>query len=96
VGTVIKVNLKEAQGDLEHLVDEAADGEEVIITRGDGARFRIVPEFHGAADVQNPSAQPGVVGNSLDRFIGIWSAEEADEFLKAIEVFEEIDESLWS
>jgi antitoxin (DNA-binding transcriptional repressor) of toxin-antitoxin stability system len=93
---VIKVNLKEAQGDLEHLVDEAAGGEEVIITRGDGARFRIVPVPRAAADVQDASARPGVIGNSLDHYMGIWSAEEADEFLKAIEVFEEIDESLWS
>ena len=93
---MIKVNLKEAQGDLEHLVEEAAGGEEVIITRRDGARFRIVPLPQAAADSQDVSAQPGVIGNSLDRFFGVWSAEEAAEFLKSIEVFEEIDESLWS
>jgi antitoxin (DNA-binding transcriptional repressor) of toxin-antitoxin stability system len=93
---MIKVNLKEAQGDLEHLFDEAADGEEVIITRGDGARFRIVPLPQGAADVQDSSPPSGVIGNSLDHYMGIWSEAEADEFLKAIEVFEEIDESLWS
>jgi hypothetical protein len=63
---MIKVNVKQAQGDLEHLVDEA------------------------------DTVRPGVIGNSLDHFIGIWSAEEADEFLKAIEVFEEVDESFWS
>jgi hypothetical protein len=44
----------------------------------------------------SPAPKPGVVGNSLDRFIGIWSEEEASEFLKSIEVFEEIDESMWS
>jgi hypothetical protein len=47
-------------------------------------------------DSQDASTQPRVIGNSLDRFIGIWSEEEAEEFLKAIEVFGEIDESLWS
>lgn len=93
---MIKVNLKEAQGDLEHLVEEAAGGEEVIITRRDGARFRIVPLPHAAADLRDASTQPGVIGNSLDQYMGIWSAEEADEFLRAIKVFEEIDESLWS
>lgn len=93
---MIKVNLKEAQGDLEHLFEEAAGGEEVIITRRDGARFRIVPLPHATTDVQDASTQLGVIGNSLDHYMGIWSAEEADEFLKAIEVFEEIDESLWS
>jgi antitoxin (DNA-binding transcriptional repressor) of toxin-antitoxin stability system len=85
---MIKVDLKEAQGNLEHLVDEAAGGEEVIITRGDGARFRIVP--------LQAAARPSIVGNSLDHLIGTWSEEEEAEFLKAIEVFEEIDESLWS
>jgi antitoxin (DNA-binding transcriptional repressor) of toxin-antitoxin stability system len=93
---MIKVNLKEAQGDLEHLVEEAAGGEEVIITRRDGARFRIVPLPRATADMQDASTQPGVIGNSLDHYMGLWSAQEADEFLKAIEVFEEIDESLWS
>ncbi len=47
-------------------------------------------------DSSDASAKSGVIGNSLDRYIGIWSDEEAEEFLKAIEVFEEIDESLWS
>jgi hypothetical protein len=44
----------------------------------------------------SPTPKPGPIGNSLDRFMGIWSEEEAAEFLKAIEVFEEIDESMWS
>lgn len=94
---MIKVNLKDAEGDLEHLVEEAAGGEEVILTRGDGARFRIVPLQPAATESQEPSsARTGVIGNSLDHYMGLWSAEEANEFLKAIEVFEEIDESLWS
>ncbi|PYQ55684.1 MAG: hypothetical protein DMF53_27585 [Acidobacteria bacterium] len=93
---MIKVNLKDAEGDLEHLVEEAAGGEEVILTRGDGARFRIVPLQPAATESQELPARLGAIGNSLDRFIGIWSAEEEEEFLKAIEVFEEIDESLWS
>ena len=93
---MIKVNLKEAEGDLEHLVDEAAGGEEVIITRRDGARFRIVPLPPTATDPAAAENEPKVIGNSLDHYMGIWSAEEAEEFLKAIEVFDEIDESLWS
>ncbi|HEY2292243.1 MAG TPA: hypothetical protein VGM86_16205 [Thermoanaerobaculia bacterium] len=96
VRAVIKVNLKDAEGDLEHLVEEAAGGEEVILTRGDGARFRIVPLQPAATESQEPPARLGAIGNSLDHYMGLWSAEEADEFLKAIEVFEEIDESLWS
>ena len=44
----------------------------------------------------SPSSNPRVIGNSLDRFMGEWSEEEATEFLKTIEVFEEIDESMWA
>jgi antitoxin (DNA-binding transcriptional repressor) of toxin-antitoxin stability system len=92
---MIKVNLKEAKGDLEHLVDSAAEGEEVILTRGDGARFRIVPWPEAVERPSSPEPLLGVIGTSLDRYIGVWSAEEEEEFLKSIEVFEEIDESLW-
>lgn len=37
------VNLKEAETQLAKLVEEAARGEDVIITRSDGTSFRIVP-----------------------------------------------------
>lgn len=35
--------LKEAQSRLAELVAEAADGEEVVITRDDGVAFKLVP-----------------------------------------------------
>ncbi len=37
------VNLKEAETQLAKLVEDAARGEDVIITRNDGTSFRIVP-----------------------------------------------------
>jgi prevent-host-death family protein len=37
------VGLKEAAGRLAELIDEVASGEEVIITRDDGATFKIIP-----------------------------------------------------
>ena len=36
------------------------------------------------------------VGTSLDAFIGIWSAEDEAELLRAIEPLEQIDPELWS
>lgn len=36
------------------------------------------------------------VGDSLDEFIGVWSAAEQQEFNATTRVFEEIDETLWS
>ena len=38
-----EVELQEAKVRLTELIDEAACGEEVVITRGDGAAFRIIP-----------------------------------------------------
>lgn len=38
-----EVKLKEAEVRLAELIDEAAQGEEVVITRGDGTAFKIVP-----------------------------------------------------
>ena len=37
------VNLKEAEAQLAKLIEEAARGEDVVITRRDGTAFRIVP-----------------------------------------------------
>ena len=37
------VGLKEAEGRLAELIDAVASGEEVVITREDGATFKIVP-----------------------------------------------------
>jgi hypothetical protein len=40
-----------------------------------------------------PLSQP--VGDALDAFIGTWSAADEREVLKAVEVFEIVDEALW-
>ena len=37
------MKLDEAQRRLPELIDEAAGGEDVVISRGDGAAFRLVP-----------------------------------------------------
>ena len=39
--------------------------------------------------------QPKTVGQALDRFIGTWSVEQEAEVLKAVEIFEQVDESFW-
>jgi hypothetical protein len=39
---------------------------------------------------------PEVIGHALDQYFGTWSPEEAAELLEAIEVFEEVDETLWT
>lgn len=39
--------------------------------------------------------QSDIVGDSLDQIIGTWSEEEEKDFLNTVQVFEQIDESLW-
>jgi hypothetical protein len=51
--------------------------------------------LRNAAGVEQQEAESAVVGNSLDHLIGCWSVQEERDFLKAVEVFEQIDESLW-
>jgi len=90
-----KVSLKEAEVHLGELMEEAAAGQEVVITRAGGptVRLTLVPQQE-QRDQEAPEA-PKIIGHSLDRFIGDWSAEEEAEFLKAVEIFEQVDESFW-
>ena len=55
-----KVMLDEAQHRLPELIAEAASGEDVVISRGDGADFRLVP-------VVESVNRPRVGGSLKDR-----------------------------
>jgi hypothetical protein len=48
------------------------------------------------AGLSDGSARGPVVGSSLDHLIGSWTKDEGRELLGSLEVFEAIDESLWS
>ena len=39
--------------------------------------------------------EPDVVGDSLDAFIGSWTAEEEAEFSAAVDAFSHVDEGFW-
>ena len=47
-------------------------------------------------DTEAPGASAHRVGNALDGFMGVWTAEEAAEFMRSIEWLEQIDPDLWS
>ncbi len=47
------------------------------------------------AGLSDGSEKPDTIGDSLDQFIGSWTAEEADALDAALEDFETIDESAW-
>lgn len=90
---MIKVSLKEAEGHLGELIEEAAAGQDVVITSAGGPTVRLIlvpQEEHEEGAYESPRVGPG-----LDRFIGTWSAEQEAEVLKAVEIFEQVDESFW-
>lgn len=89
---MIKVSLQEAEGHLSELIEEAAAGQEVVITSANGpaVRLTLVPQEEAQG-----ATSPRVVGHALDRFIGTWSVEQEAEVLQAIEIFEQVDESFW-
>jgi prevent-host-death family protein len=82
---MIKLSLKEAEGRLGHLIEEAAAGQEVVITAQSGSTVRLVPLPKEEEEVGSPAntKPPKTVGHALDRFIGTWSAEQEAEILKA-------------
>jgi antitoxin (DNA-binding transcriptional repressor) of toxin-antitoxin stability system len=72
--TIQKIDVKEAQARLSELIEQAARGEEVVILRGDGASFKIVPCLE---------AKPRPRFGSAKGFI-----EVADDFDEPLEDFE--------
>jgi len=89
---VIRVNLKEAEEHLGTLIEEAAAGQEVVITGTGGSVVRLVPVPKGE---QAESVPTKTIGHAMDHFMGTWTAEQEDELLKAVEIFEQVDESFW-
>ena len=56
------------------------------------AALKLLRKGAGLPDGQGTE---NTIGNSLDDLFGTWSAEEAEEFNAALEVFETVDESAW-
>ena len=92
---MVKVSLKEAEGHLGELIEEAAAGQEVVITSAGGPTVRLLLVPPSEREDQGADEPPKAVGHALDRFIGTWSAEQEAEVLKAVEVFEQVDDSFW-
>ncbi len=56
------------------------------------AALRLLRKGAGLTD---DGRSPGPIGNSLDHLFGVWTQDEYEEFNKAIEEFETIDEEMW-
>lgn len=87
-----KVDLAEVENQLRSLLDEASH-DHVEVRLPDGSRFlitRVLPPS------EPQPAQEQRIGDAFDDLIGTWTAEQEREFLEAVEVFEQVDESFWS
>jgi antitoxin (DNA-binding transcriptional repressor) of toxin-antitoxin stability system len=71
-----KVRLQDAEKDLGRLMDEAERGEEVVITRDDGASFKIVP-----IQADEPRPQFGSAEGE------VWMSDDFDEPLDGFEEY---------
>lgn len=69
-----KVDIRTASGQLDQLTNEAANGEEVIIMRSDGATFKLVPAFETKPRPRFGSAKGE-----------IWMSDDFDEPLEDFE-----------
>lgn len=84
---VKRYSISEAQDRLPGLVHEVEGGIRVELTR-DGKPVAMILSVREDDGRQEPQ----VIGNSLDHLIGRWSAQDEQEFLQAIEVFEQVDD----
>jgi len=92
---MIRVSLEEAEAHLGELIEEAAAGQEVVITSTGGQTVRLTLVRQEGQEDRGTDEPSTAIGHALDRFIGTWSAEQAAEVLKAVEIFEQVDESFW-
>ena len=63
-----QIDVEQAKVQLAELVEKASQGEEVVITRGDGAAFRLVPALEAEPQPRFGSAKGQV-----------WMSEDFDE-----------------
>jgi hypothetical protein len=47
-------------------------------------------------ELDEPSRESGVIGDSLDWFIGSWTPDEAREFDEAVSGYGRVDQDLWT
>ena len=63
-----QIDISQAKTQLEELVEKASQGEEVVITRGDGAAFKLIPALEAEAQPRFGSAKGQV-----------WMSDDFDE-----------------
>lgn len=83
------LTVREVGDELERRLRRLAEEEAISL---DQAAVRLMRR--GAGLPPEETKQP--IGHALDEFIGDWSEEEEKEFLRAVNVFEQVDEAFWT
>jgi hypothetical protein len=88
-GTIRQITLRGIDPGVAQEIQRIARAENLSLNQ---AALRLLKKGAGLAEEKSP---PQVIGNSLDRWIGNWSEEEAREFLDSIQSCEQIDPEMW-
>jgi len=75
--------------DLRHRIEALAREREISLNRA------AVLLIRRGAGLDDEGVRQKAIGDSLDEFIGSWTAEDEAEFLGGIEAMEQIDHELW-
>lgn len=74
---------------LEHRLRELAEELQISLNR---AALLLMRRGAGLVESREPER---AIGGALDSFIGVWSREQEQELLAAVEPLEQIDPELW-
>ena len=87
-----QLTLRGFDPELERRLLELARERSVSLNR---AALLLMRRGAGLAAASDEPGERETVGTSLDRFIGVWSIDDEQEFLKSIEDVERVDRELW-
>ncbi len=51
--------------------------------------------LRSGAGIEESGSTPNTIGDALDEFIGVWSNDQAHEFMASVQVFEQIDDEFF-
>lgn len=77
---------------LETRLVELARARSISLNR---AALELMRRGAGIGGGEPPGPESSSIGTALDKFIGVWSQSEEEEFLRSIENLERIDSELW-
>ncbi len=84
-----QITIHGLDAELEAIIRKRAERDGTSLSRAAFQLLRI------GAGLVKPTPKQSSVGSSLDRYIGIWTSDEADEFDAAVKEFQTVDETAW-